>query len=54
MLNAKERKVSSLNGKVGCLCATCVLFPNDYQTQSHMITKHTRGSGSGEKLMKET
>jgi len=27
MLNAKEKEVSSLNGKVGYLCATCVLFP---------------------------
>jgi len=53
-LNPKQRKVSSLNGKVGYLCVTCNVIPsatkralvwNDYQTYIDI---------EGEKLMKET
>jgi len=54
MLNPKEREVSSLNGKVGYLCATCVLFPAVWRKllQFGMITKHTRGWEIDERNLK--
>jgi len=45
MMNPKQREESPLNGKIGYLCVTCMLFLMLWREflQFGTITRHTRG-----------